>query len=50
MKAISDLVCLHVLNKGLFLPCGLVLIRACNRASKSLRLYVINVFSDLYFA
>ena len=46
-EANSSLLCLHVLNNDLFLPCGLVLISACNRASKSLRLYVI---SDLYFA
>ena len=41
---ISDLLCLHVLNKGLFLPCGLVLISTFNKMSKSLCLYVINVF------
>ena len=48
MKAISNLVCLHVLNNGLFLPCGLVLIRACNKPSKSRRLYVINVFCPVF--
>ena len=41
-KANSILLCLHVLNNGLFLPCGIVLILFTLKASQCLRLYIIS--------